>query len=369
MLSEKDSSCDESSIDSADEALCEMLGITSLDIPGVGDENDDEPHNNAVRANAIPICPSEDEMEPALLRLREEYASTGVCVFPTELSLQGSTMRRLADELIWDNNDNKYPSVQRSYEGIQVQKKATGEIYTRRTLTRLENLLEHPEWESLCQHYMAPLVSALLKTKMALLKEKLNIKPPGGSGFAPHLDSPSLQMAFNSFGESKEAFNQCPESFVTVMVAIDNMTVENGCLMVCKGPWSEQNHCHVIAPEVDKNGVLNPDGKGRAGAIPVEVAAQQHYEPLAIKGGSVVVFSGYMPHRSAANKSAFSRRAVFLTYNPMNQGDFRQFYYDKMKDMRNSFRDNSQQSQQQRQVPLSQDEQWELDALKSIPKI
>jgi ectoine hydroxylase-related dioxygenase (phytanoyl-CoA dioxygenase family) len=43
--------------------------------------------------------------------------------------------------------------------------------------------------------------------------------------------------------------------------------------------------------------------------------------------GDVFIFSGYLPHRSATNKSNFARRALFLTYNRKSEGDFHTDYY------------------------------------------
>ena len=81
----------------------------------------------------------------------------------------------------------------------------------RRTLTRLENFVNyHSKWNDLVHKYLARCLSALMGEPMVLFKEKLNLKPPGGSGFAPHLDGPSLRVALGDTG---------PRTFVTVMVA------------------------------------------------------------------------------------------------------------------------------------------------------
>jgi hypothetical protein len=86
-----------------------------------------------------------------------------------------------------------------------------GVIEQRRTLTRLENFVDaHEGWSNLCHGYLSDVLSQALGQKMVLYKEKLNLKPPGGSGFAPHLDSPSLRVALGPDG---------PQTFVTVMVA------------------------------------------------------------------------------------------------------------------------------------------------------
>jgi hypothetical protein len=111
----------------------------------------------------------------------------------------------------------------------------------------------------MCHGYLNSVASVVARTAMVLYKEKLNLKPPGGSGFAPHLDTPSLRVALGETG---------PQTFVTVMVAINNMTAQNGCLRIAKGRWSEDNHCSLVPPEQDGN----PDAGGRAGAIPVQEA-------------------------------------------------------------------------------------------------
>ena len=171
------------------------------------------------------------------------------------------------------------------------------------------------------------------------------------SGFAPHLDSPSLRVALGSEG---------PKTFCTVMVAIDDMTIKNGCLRVCKGNWAEDNHCSVIQP--DKDG--SPDAGGRAGAIPPQISEDLVFEDLTCKGGTVMVFNGWAPHRSSANLSPFPRRAIFLTYNPKCEGGYHTTYYEKMERLRNDWREKSGLA---RRKQLLEDEKLEMDALSSIP--
>ncbi|KAL3934362.1 MAG: hypothetical protein SGARI_003420 [Bacillariaceae sp.] len=186
---------------------------------------------------------------------------------------------------------------------------------------------------------------------MALYKEKLNLKPPGGSGFAPHLDTPSLRVALGQDG---------PQTFCTIMVAIDDMTSDNGCLRVCKGNWSEENHCALIQPNVDSS----PDAGGRAGAIPLEAAEEMTFENVTCKGGTIVCFNGWAPHRSAANTSPFPRRAVFLTYNPKGEGDFHKQYYANMQKLREEWRERSGLANRQQRL---EDEKLEQAALATVP--
>lgn len=138
------------------------------------------------------------------------------------------------------------------------------------------------------------------------------------------------------------------------------MTEQNGCLRICKGPWNEVHHVKVIEPD----NTDNPDAGGRAGAIEYQIAENLSFDNIACKGGSIVAFNGWAPHRSASNKSPFSRRAVFLTYNPASEGDFHERYYNKMDELRTAWRESVGLANRQQQL---QDEKFESDALATVP--
>lgn len=200
---------------------------------------------------------------------------------------------------------------------------------------------------------------------MVLFKEKLNLKPPGGSGFAPHLDTPSLRLALKEAG---------PQNFCTVLITIDPMTHQNGCLQFCPGSWNQNNAIPTILPTE----LGNPDADGRAGAISSEILAHKSLsfrEFHCPTGGNLVVFDGWTPHRSGPNLSPFPRRAVFLTYNPLAEGDFHFDYYRRMEQWRQEWRSNqtfpsyqNDTSNNPQQQQLSPDQLAELDALATIPR-
>jgi ectoine hydroxylase-related dioxygenase (phytanoyl-CoA dioxygenase family) len=324
------------STDSENEALCEILGLTSLqDINDIDEIEEDTGHRPGSRG--VPSITTQ---------LTEMYNLDSMCILPRNFSISASFMRRITDKLVWSAEK----CADRTYETVMVGT-CSGGIEQRRVLTRLENFVaNHADWKDLCYGYLADCVSSLIGEKMVLYKEKLNLKPPGGSGFAPHLDSPSLRVALQE--------NDGPKTFVTVMVAIDSMTKKNGCLRICKGSWTEVNHCRVLVPKEGDN----PDAGGRAGAIPTEVAELLQFEDIECQGGDILIFSGWAPHRSSPNRSSFSRRAVFLTYNPKTEGDFHEHYYQRMHELRNQWRINVGMSQ------VTEDLQTDLKALTTIPR-
>lgn len=343
----EESDVEESSIDSSNDALLEILGLASLE--GFAEEEEVEESEFGRDVNSgLPVLSDEDIVEIAQQhRLRRSYDTESVCVFPPECSIPAEYMRRLTEQLVWGGDKVQ---ADKTYETVQVYKQ--GELHSKKSLTRLEHFVDaHEDWSELCHNYLRRLVSKALGIPMVLYKEKLNLKPPGSSGFAPHLDTPSLRIALGEEG---------PQEFCTVMVAIDDMTVGNGCLRFNKGPWSEDHCVSTIAPNADGN----PDAGGRAGAIPQKLADSLDFEPLVCKGGSIAVFNGWAPHRSAANGSPFPRRAVFLTYNLSKEGDFHRRYYQMMDEKRQKWRESVGLAERQQR---EEDEHLEMQALSTVP--
>ncbi|GKY97455.1 hypothetical protein MPSEU_000703900 [Mayamaea pseudoterrestris] len=320
MTDENVNASDGDSMNSNDEALCEILGIPSLRV-----DFDEVSETEAPTARSLDELIRMPDMEMKNITdrhgLRKQYESQSYCIFPNELSVPSVVMRRLADELTWGGDKVK---ADKSYESIKVIK--NGELIERRTLTRFENFVNHhDDWIKLSRDYVPRLISAALQIPFVLFKEKLNLKPPGGSGFAPHADGPSLRVALGADG---------PQTFLTVMVAIDDMSIQNGCLRIVKGKWNESCACPTVEPEEGGS----PDAGGRAGAIRMNAADAMAFEDITVVAGSIVMFNSWVPHRSSANRSPFPRRAVFFTYNPAKEGDFHDHYYAKMTRLRDEWR-------------------------------
>src|SRR5437016_14669027 len=91
-------------------------------------------------------------------------------------------------------------------------------------LARIENFV--PYHAGLAALVTGPrlvgLLAALCGEPVVLFKDKINLKLPGGAGFAPHQDAP----AYVDFGV---------EHHLTVMLPVDAFTRENGCLEMARG--------------------------------------------------------------------------------------------------------------------------------------
>ena len=167
-------------------------------------------------------------------------------------------------------------------------------------LCRAENFIAYSEsLRSLCAHddsCILTITSALFKEKAVLFKEKINFKLPGGAGFACHQDTP--------------AYIGLAQNHISVLIAVDACTILNGCLQVAAGQWSAG-----MVP-------LTADG-----TVTPEAEAGMVFQHVECEPGDAVFFSGYLPHRSESNRSEASRRAVFVTYNPLREGDLHDEYY------------------------------------------
>jgi ectoine hydroxylase-related dioxygenase (phytanoyl-CoA dioxygenase family) len=136
----------------------------------------------------------------------------------------------------------------------------------------------------------------LLGEQALLYKEKINYKAAGGAGFSPHQDKPAYPFV---------------RTVLSVMVAVDDATVENGCLFVVSG-------CHDRQLAQDERG-----------CIAEGVVATLAWEPVELRAGATLFFHALTPHRSGPNRSPRDRRALYPTYNGISEGDLRTAYYEE----------------------------------------
>lgn len=136
--------------------------------------------------------------------------------------------------------------------------------------------------------------SALLGEPAVLYKEKINYKLVGGAGYAPHQDAPAYPFI---------------DAHVSCMVAVDDATVENGCLEVVEGMH------HEVLPMDD------------AGCVRADIVEAAEWRAVEVPAGWTLWFHSRTPHRSGPNASPKPRRALYPTYNAASEGDLRADYY------------------------------------------
>lgn len=132
-----------------------------------------------------------------------------------------------------------------------------------------------------------------------LFKDKLIYKPPGARGYGIHQD----WIAWPDF----------PRSFLSVLIALDSATAGNGCTQVYPG--------------VHRRGCLSPSD-GSYHPLTAEQMDGVQPVPLQLQPGDAAIFTGFTPHFSEPNRSASSRRQLFLSYNAASDGgDLREAHY------------------------------------------
>jgi ectoine hydroxylase-related dioxygenase (phytanoyl-CoA dioxygenase family) len=136
-----------------------------------------------------------------------------------------------------------------------------------------------------------------------LFKDKLIFKPPYATGYALHQDYIS--------------WKEFPESYITVIIAIDETNAENGAT--------------EVFPGYHKQGYLSPRD-GEYHHLPVEAIDESTGVLLELKPGDIAFFGGFTPHRSGPNRTNQWRRQLYLSYNAGRDGGeqreahYRQFH-------------------------------------------
>jgi len=174
-----------------------------------------------------------------------------------------------------------------------------GGVKARTVLRKLDNPHHHraavrelARTPALVEH-----VEAIIGRGVTLYFSQVFFKPPEGGGAKPaHQDN-------FYFGPNDE------EGVVTAWVALDDATLENGCLYFGEG----SNRGPVYAHEAPADEPYNLQ-------LPAALLARQPMTPAAVRRGGVSFHHGNTFHQSAPNLSPHWRRACALHY--VNAGTF-----------------------------------------------
>lgn len=141
-----------------------------------------------------------------------------------------------------------------------------------------------------CHQGIAHVLSRIIGPDVKCMQSMLFIKPPGFQGQAWHQDEIYIPTR--------------DQSLTGAWIALDDATVENGCLYVL--PGSHKGILYDQRPHEDPDEFDSaPESHGfdESAEIPVEV-----------KAGDVVFFNGYLLHRSRKNRSQVYRRVLVNHY-------------------------------------------------------
>jgi 2-aminoethylphosphonate dioxygenase len=147
---------------------------------------------------------------------------------------------------------------------------------------------------------LAAHLETLLGERVHPIKDKLIYKSAGSGGYPLHQD----YIAWPTF----------PESFTTVVVAVDAADAANGCIQLYPGA-----HARGCLSARDGGFHILPDS-AVDGIAPVS---------LELQPGDAAIFGAFMPHRSDTNRSATQRRHLLFSYNRVSDGgDLRRTHYE-----------------------------------------
>jgi len=143
------------------------------------------------------------------------------------------------------------------------------------------------------------MLRTLIGDEPVLVKDKLIFKPAGTVGYPLHQDF----IAWPGF----------PEGFTTAVIALDEAGPDSGPVEVFRG-------AHARGPLAERDGNFH--------MLHDDVIAGFERVPLDLQPGDIGIFGGFMPHRSAPNRSDRPRRHMLVSYAPAsNPGEPRAAHY------------------------------------------
>jgi len=151
---------------------------------------------------------------------------------------------------------------------------------------RMAHVLEDPRvWR--------PCADLIECDHLSLFSDKLNVKRPGGAPFPFHQEGPYWAYGAEDL-----------ERVITLIIYLDEATVENGCLWVIPG-----SHRYGALKALENRGTL--------GRLYTDIERlDEEPVPLALPAGSVSYFHRDIVHGSQTNRTDQDRRAYLLAYQP-----------------------------------------------------
>jgi ectoine hydroxylase-related dioxygenase (phytanoyl-CoA dioxygenase family) len=166
-------------------------------------------------------------------------------------------------------------------------------VKAREVLRKLDNPHHHREsFRAIARDArLVGLVESIIGPGVSVYFSQIFFKPPGGGGpKTVHQDNYYFGL-------------QDPQGLVTAWIALDDATIENGCMAFGEGSHEGPVYAH-----------LAPPGKAFELYVPPEIADRQPMTPAPVPKGGVSFHHGTVFHQSGTNRSKRWRRACALHY-------------------------------------------------------
>lgn len=144
----------------------------------------------------------------------------------------------------------------------------------------------------LAQEKIVNVLTNVVSNNVKCMQSMLFVKGPGKAGQAWHQDEFYIPTR--------------DKSLIGVWIAIDDASVENGCLWIIPGSHKPG----YIMSRVDNNS----DEYADVDTIDVSSYKQEEIIPVEVKSGAVVFFNGYLLHSSKRNKTTGNFRTALVNH-------------------------------------------------------
>jgi|TARA_B110000444_G_scaffold260735_1_gene308996 ectoine hydroxylase-related dioxygenase (phytanoyl-CoA dioxygenase family) len=184
-------------------------------------------------------------------------------------------------------------------------------------LRRVEKLYDKGKYLIDLNKKISDILRQVFDKEFLIFKDKFNAKPPGGEGFFAHYDG--VFQFVNSNNKKKNGWYEYGDFFVSTLIAIDECSKENGALELSK---SHKGNFNELLQNTKKDGTP---------ALSTNMESKTLFNLINLNQGDMVVFSNTCPHRSGKNDSLNTRRVIYYTYTPNNNGSkYDEYFKDKV---------------------------------------
>lgn len=268
----------------------------------------------------------EDEHERLLAELSSDFATKGYVVIKREqwLANFGNVSLSFKSSSSWEDvlaeieaAVDEVPRLHGALHTYETSTLSNGTLVSRSE--RFVDSCNATLSELLREEDTSPLlavVSHIAGEPVGLYKEKINYKAPGAGGYRAHQDYYTGLDVPQYSGPEDRGFLA-----YVAMIAVDDSDPENGCPEVGSEAWARKDGW-ILA---DRRNDTSPLG------LAAMDAAMGPFTPVPLRRGDLLVYDNFMPHRSGANKSPRSRRALFgIFYGKHSTADrdLRKEYYE-----------------------------------------